>query len=112
MARNKEIRATRGDDYDGLIVRWLDSERVPIPIASAKLQVRATPQSSRVLLELTETDGLDLSVLGEINIVGLTQDRLTTPYRGLWDLEAVATSGKRKTLLRGEFVIEEDVTHA
>jgi hypothetical protein len=109
MPANVLIELTRGDDWSGLAFRWLDSEREPMPIESAKLQVRATVDAAEPLLELDESGGLDISEPGMVGIA-ITAEQSTDLENGVWDLEAVTTSDQKKTLGGGKILVTPDVT--
>lgn len=48
MTEQHTIRLTRGDSWANLKVRWRDSDGEPVPLASARLQVRPRVSSPTV----------------------------------------------------------------
>ena len=104
---NHTIDLVRGDDYS-LIVRWLDSADVEVPIASARLQVREHIDDAATLLSLAGGSGLTIAG-GQITIA-ITETQSATLRTGRWDLEAISSGGQTKTLVGGPFNVTEDVS--
>lgn len=103
------IELIRGDSF-ALTVRWLDADRDPIEISSARLQVRTKPDSRTALLTLTDGAGLELSAPGTIDVT-ITSEQSQELSSGAWDLEATSVGDQVKTLVGGKFLVEKDVSH-
>lgn len=105
------IRLIAGDDYP-LIVRWLDSDRVEVPIASARLQVRRIVSEEDVLIDLTS----DLTIDGGEITLSMDGARTTEVFDAvgrapaLWDLEATAESSQVKTLVGGRITVNQGIS--
>lgn len=102
MPVKRTIRGTQGDTWADFVFRWLDSEREPIAIASARMTFRGSPEE---LIELDGNDGLDLDTPGEITPL-LTPAQTDALTSGEWDVEATATSGRVKTLFEGNYIFD------
>ena len=108
-AQRPKIRLVAGDDWARVRVRW-SADGVAIPISAARLQVRKRADASRALVELTEDDGLDLDVEGEVGIT-FTAAQTAGLSNGVYALEVTrASTGKVRTLIAGELEVVEDAT--
>lgn len=106
------LNVVRGDDFDGPVVRWLDGDRLPVAIGSARLHVRRLVSDDQPLLTLGNGSGLTIGGAGlnEVSIV-LTAAQTTGLTEGVWDLEATAAAdGRVRTLLGGRVSVTKDVT--
>lgn len=103
------IRVTRGDDWAGLIARWLDADREPVAIDSARMQIRRTPATD-VVLGISDGDGLDLSTPGEVAISFTAEQTQALAGGYCWDLEATAASGLVRTIAGGALTVDRDIT--
>lgn len=112
------LDVVRGDDFAGPVVRWLDGDREPVPILSARLHVRRLVSDTEPLLTLNDGEGLTIggADLNEVSIA-LTAAQTAGLTEGVWDLEGVTqvftANGlvpRVKTLLGGRVSVEKDVT--
>jgi hypothetical protein len=94
---------------------WQDSLNVPINLTNctAKLQVRATIESSIILLELS-TSNLGLTItplLGQIDLyISDEATTLLTGIGGVYDLEIYFNNGDTTRLIEGKVVFKAEVT--
>lgn len=109
MTEQHTIRLTRGDSWANLKVRWRDSDGEPVPLASARLQVRPRVSSPTVLLSMTTDDDLTI-VTGDYVVPSLTAEQTKDLTSGWYDLEVTSTAGQVKTLIAGRFIVDKDVT--
>lgn len=109
------IVADQGATFSRTIT-WTDSAKKPINITNytAKMQVRATVESSAVILELTTQNGrISLGgVLGTVTLnvpASVMQNVVADKY--VYDLELIApTTGVVNRLVQGNFAVRAEVT--
>lgn len=105
------IEAVRGDSYADLKVRWDDADGVAVPLTSARMQIRSQPDDASAELTITTADDLDIDGDGYL-VPTLDAATTATLASGFYDIEATATSGEVRTLVRGRFRVLADVTRS
>lgn len=111
IVQNHTITVVRGDTWNDLRVRWLDSAGVAVVIASARLQVRANVDSETPIVSLSSPSG-GITIDGSNHILPVLTAAQTAALStgGVYDLEATSASGDVVTLLRGPFRLVKDVS--
>ena len=109
------IVADQGATFSRTIT-WTDSARNPINVTgyTARMQVRATLESTQTVLELT-TQNSKISLGGILGTVTLTVSAAdmanVSADKYVYDLELVApTTGVVNRLVQGNFVVRGEVT--
>lgn len=105
-----DVQLVRGDSWSGVQARWLDASGVPVPIASARMQVRDSTDGERVLLELTESAGITYDSTNGWLTPAITATQSAALRSGVWDLEATAQDARVKTLVGGSIEVVPDVS--
>ena len=94
---------------------WKDSDGVPVDLTgyTAKMQVRQSPQSGTVLLELSTTNGR-ITLGGASGTITLALIASTTAAinwrRGVYDIELTSGDGTVTRLIEGEIQVSKEVT--
>ena len=94
---------------------WKDSDGVPVDLTgyTAKMQVRQSPQSGTVLLELSTSNGR-ITLGGAAGTITLVLTAATTAAiawrRGVYDIELTSGDGTVTRLLEGEIQVSKEVT--
>lgn len=106
------IRCDQGADFNLTFV-VTDDEDTPYDWTgcTARMQVRREVDSNSVLVELTTANGR--IVLGAEGEITLTMDAATTAgitRSGVYDIEVVTASGQVNRPLRGDFILDPEVT--
>ena len=114
----KDIFYHYGDSLSGIGVQWLDSSGVPVNITgyTAELEIKATYDGS-TQLSLTNGDGLTLigssgTVLIDATSLKMLSGSLVENTSVLYDIEVRNGTTVVRTLLKGRFVIDQQVTTA
>lgn len=105
----RDLALYRGDDYAHQIT-FVDAQTHPEPIPvddyTFKAEIRDRPENGTVVYA---TFSIDTSQASEgIIVLHLTASQTRIPS-GYWDLQATI-SGSRKTWLKGEVIMDGDVT--
>jgi hypothetical protein len=103
------IELVRGDSWSGFKVRWRDTNGDPVPLASALMQVRLSPDADEVLLELTDGDGLTIDS-DQYVTPAITPAQSANLRSGHYDLQVTSTSGGVLTLIGGPVKVTPDVS--
>lgn len=80
---------------------------------TARLQVRATYDSSATILSLTSAAGITLGGAAgtiAISVSAATTAALTAPFSGVYDLELVSGGGEVTRLLEGTATVSPEVS--
>jgi len=98
-----------------LTATWKDSTGTAVNLTgyTARLQVRATYDSSSTILSLTSASGITLGgAAGTIAITAsaTTTAALTAPWSGVYDLELVSGGGEVTRLLEGTATVSPEVS--
>jgi hypothetical protein len=98
-----------------LTATWKDSSGTAVNLTgyTARLQVRATYDSSSTILSLTSAAGITLGgAAGTIAITAsaTTTAALTAPWSGVYDLELVSGGGEVTRLLEGTATVSPEVS--
>jgi len=98
-----------------LTATWKDSSGAAVNLTgyTARLQVRATYDSSSTILSLTSAAGITLGgAAGTIAITAsaTTTAALTAPFSGVYDLELVSGGGEVTRLLEGTATVSPEVS--
>ena len=98
-----------------LTATWKDSSGTAVNLTgyTARLQVRATYDSSSTILSLTSAAGITLGgAAGTIAITAsaTTTAALTAPWSGVYDLELVSGGGEVTRLLEGIATVSPEVS--
>jgi len=98
-----------------LTATWKDSTGTAVNLTgyTARLQVRATYDSSSTILSLTSAAGITLGgAAGTIAITAsaTTTAALTAPFSGVYDLELVSGGGEVTRLLEGTATVSPEVS--
>jgi hypothetical protein len=98
-----------------LTATWKDSSGTAVNLTgyTARLQVRATYDSSSTILSLTSSAGITLGgAAGTIAITAsaTTTAALTAPWSGVYDLELVSGGGEVTRLLEGTATVSPEVS--
>jgi len=98
-----------------LTATWKDSAGTAVNLTgyTARLQVRATYDSSSTILSLTSAAGITLGgAAGTIAITAsaATTAALTAPFSGVYDLELVSGGGEVTRLLEGTATVSPEVS--
>ena len=98
-----------------LTATWKDSAGTAINLTgyTARMQVRATYDSSATILSLTSAAGITLGgAAGTIAIAvsAATTAALTAPFSGVYDLEVVSGGGEVTRLLEGTATVSPEVS--
>jgi len=98
-----------------LTATWKDSSGTAVNLTgyTARLQVRATYDSSSTILSLTSASGITLGgAAGTIAITAsaTTTAALTAPWSGVYDLELVSGGGEVTRLLEGTATVSPEVS--
>jgi len=98
-----------------LTATWKDSAGTAVNLTgyTARLQVRATYDSSSTILSLTSAAGITLGgAAGTIAITAsaTTTAALTAPFSGVYDLELVSGGGEVTRLLEGTATVSPEVS--
>lgn len=94
---------------------WKDSDGVPVDLTgyTAKMQVRQSPQSGTVLLELSTSNGR-ITLGGAAGTITLALTAAITAAiawrRGVYDIELTSGDGTVTRLLEGEIQVSKEVT--
>lgn len=98
-----------------LTATWKDSTGTAVNLTgyTARMQVRATYDSSSTILSLTSGSGITLG--GSAGTIAITASATTTaalsaPWSGVWDLELVSGGGEVTRLLEGAATVSPEVT--
>jgi hypothetical protein len=96
-------------------ISWTDSKKVPHDLTgyTARMQVRATVDSSSVILSLTTENGRITVGSGTYNInllVNATTTAALTPGQYVYDLEVVSGGGEVTRIVQGNFKVSAEVT--
>lgn len=98
-----------------LTATWKDSSGTAVNLTgyTARMQVRATYDSSSTILSLTSSSGITLG--GSAGTIAITASATTTaaltaPWSGVWDLEIVSGGGEVTRLLEGAATVSPEVT--
>ena len=97
------------------VITYTDSAEAIINLTgyTARLQVRATYDSSSTILSLTSAAGITLGgAAGTIAITAsaTTTAALTAPFSGVYDLELVSGGGEVTRLLEGTATVSPEVS--
>ena len=98
-----------------LTATWKDSSGTAVNLTgyTARLQVRATYDSSSTILSLTSASGITLGgAAGTISITAsaTVTAALTAPWSGVYDLELVSGGGEVTRLLEGAVTVSPEVS--
>jgi len=98
-----------------LTATWKDSAGTAVNLTgyTARLQVRATYDSSSTILSLTSAAGITLGgAAGTIAITAsaTTTAALTAPFSGVYDLELVSGGGEVTRLLEGTATVSPEAS--
>jgi hypothetical protein len=98
-----------------LTATWKDSTGTAVNLTgyTARLQVRATYDSSSTILSLTSAAGITLG--GAAGTIAITATAtvtaaLTAPFSGVYDLELVSGGGEVTRLLEGTATVSPEVS--
>jgi hypothetical protein len=98
-----------------LTATWKDSSGTAVNLTgyTARLQVRATYDSSSTILSLTSAAGITLG--GAAGTIAITATAtvtaaLTAPWSGVYDLELVSGGGEVTRLLEGTATVSPEVS--
>ena len=98
-----------------LTATWKDSAGTAVNLTgyTARLQVRATYDSSSTILSLTSAAGITLG--GAAGTIAITATAtvtaaLTAPFSGVYDLELVSGGGEVTRLLEGTATVSPEVS--
>ena len=98
-----------------LTATWKDSSGTAVNLTgyTARLQVRATYDSSSTILSLTSSAGITLG--GAAGTIAITATAtvtaaLTAPWSGVYDLELVSGGGEVTRLLEGTATVSPEVS--
>lgn len=108
-----DIGIKQGATFDNTLVWTKDGSAVQLDGYTARLQVRATLNSTATLLELTtENGGIVLTAAtGEIQLViTAVATAAFTWTAGTYDLEMITSTGKVRRLLEGKVKVSKEVT--
>lgn len=106
-----DLNVYRGDNFNHQIT-WQDSTGDPIDLTGyqAKMQVRKTVGST-VLMEATDGNGLALGgVKGTIDIQLSPIQTTINTKDNIYDLRVTSLAGFVTTVIKGIFVVSQDVT--
>ena len=108
-----------GDSFDDYIVTWVDANGTPISLSgyTATMRIKAVAgggTGQATVLQLSGGDGLTIDAPnGKITFSG-TSTKMTsgtlaqnTTYK--YDLQ-VASGSEKKTLIRGDFIVDPETT--
>jgi len=114
MAANYDIVCDQGATFSR-VMTWQDSAATPTDLTgyTARMQVRATADSSTVLLSLTtENSRITLGgTAGTITLlVSATDTAAVVAGEYVYDLEIVSGAGTVTRLLQGCFTVDAEVT--
>lgn len=106
-----------GDTFDDLRVTWVDEDNLPINLTgyTATMKIKETPGGTAKLTLSSPTGGISIPTPANGQIVfGATPTQMTagTLVAGisyLYDLQ-VASGSDKKTLLRGSFIVDQEIT--
>lgn len=106
------VAVTKGSEYNESLT-WSDKDGNPIDLSTytAKMQVRMTHDSPLILQLSTEDSTITLNNLGVINFIIPSIITKCLPSGTFsYDFVLIDSTGIRTTLLRGEFVVNGDIT--
>ncbi len=114
MAANYDIVCDQGATFSRILT-WQDSSANPVNLTgyTARMQVRATADSSTVLLSLTtENSRITLGgAAGTITLlVSATDTAAVTAGEYVYDLEVISSGGTVTRLIQGCFTVDAEVT--
>ncbi len=92
---------------------WKDETDTPINLTgySARMQIRASVDSSSTLVSLTSGSGITLGgAAGTIAVLISATDTASLSQNGVYDLELVSGSGVVTRLLQGNVIVSKEVT--
>jgi hypothetical protein len=94
---------------------WKDGSNVPIDLTgcAARMQIRATVDSSVVICELSTTNGriIITGLLGQLDLlVPSTVTKLVKPVSAVYDLEVTFSNGDVVRLIEGAVIVKAEVT--
>lgn len=112
IAAELDLDTYRGDTLELEVLFFEDPEKTtPLDLTqwdTFKMQIKQSPPVSKVLVELTELEGLDIGI-GKITI-NLTAEQMELPIGNrYYDIQATSST-EVKTLLKGIFNVEQDIT--
>jgi hypothetical protein len=93
---------------------WKDRAGDPVPLEgyTARMQVRRRVNDDEVVMEFTtENGGIEITGPGKLVITASEAETAgLQPMTGVYDLELVSPTDVTTRLLRGQFVIDPEVT--
>lgn len=115
MAGRYRLIIDQGATLEKRLVYKAGTPKVPVDLTgcTARMQIRATPDATEVLLELTTENGRIAlgGTSGEITLLLTPEETAALTWTsGIYDLELVWASGRVKRLLRGGVAVRREVT--
>ena len=111
MDKDGNIHAVKGDSFDLMLYDIVDSNGATINFNgwTALFQARVFPNDETVVLEMDETDGIDLSIPGVIRITKDAEEMILSAKEYYYDLQMTEPEGhtatwfnKKKILMEGD----------
>lgn len=106
------VKIWRGDSWTQTFAILADTTPVDLSGCTILVQVRPTPSSSTVALELTTADST--IGIGGVDYNQITLNKIVNVAAGayVYDMNVTFPSGEVKTYLWGNFIVQEDVSKA
>jgi hypothetical protein len=107
----KQITRTRGDTYRiGLTFKESDGSLIDLSGGTITLTVNEENAPDDTANELFQSVGVDGDLTNGYAHFPLTADNADHLGRFYYDIEFIDSSGKKRTLLEGEYIVEQDIT--
>jgi len=106
------VKIWRNDSWAQVFALLADTTPIDLSGSTILIQVRPTPSSSEVALELT-TDDSSIGI-GGIDSNQITLNKIVDIPAGtyVYDMNVTFPSGEVKTYLWGNFIVTEDISKA
>jgi hypothetical protein len=106
------VKIWRNDSWAQTFAILADTTPIDLSGSTILIQVRPTPSSSTIALELS-TDDSSISI-GSITMNQITLNKIVDVPAGayVYDMNVTFPSGEVKTYLWGNFIVSEDISKA
>ena len=109
MDKDGNIHAVKGDSFDLMLYEIVDSNDATINFTGWKalFQARVFPNDETVVLEMDETDGIDLTIPGIIRITKDAEEMILSAKEYYYDLEMIEPGGHKATWFNKKKILME-----
>ena len=102
----------RDRTYDVALEEFVPGAYINLTGWTGKSQIRATPEATAVLAEMSVTLSNQSTTPGGVLLKLTSVQTAALPASGVWDVQLTNTAGEVKTFIGGRVVVPREVTRA